>query len=124
MRRMIAHPKLAFDDGRHALRCPDLAAETEGLRASGQEGGHLCTLLGGQLGSRARSRATPKRLDPEPLGATDPLADGAETDTKRLRDLALRPALLSKFPSAEATALPPIVWWFCSCFFHTIYDTT
>jgi hypothetical protein len=36
----------------------------------------------------------------------------------------LRPALLSKFPSAEPTALAPILRCSCSCWFHTIYDTT
>lgn len=124
MRRMAAHAKLAFDHDRHALRCPDLTTETEGLGAAGQEGRQLCPLFGGQLGSRAWTRTMRKRLDPMSFGAADPLAHCSRADTKSLCNLPLRPPLLSKFPSAKPTAFAPIVRWFCSCWSHTIYDTT
>lgn len=124
MRRMVTHAKLALDHDCHSLRRPDLATEAESFGPTSQQGGQLSALFGGQFRLRAGGRMMSQRLDPFSFGATDPLANGTGADAEGRRNLALRPALLSKLPSAQSTTFAPVAWWFCSCWSHTIYDNT
>lgn len=124
MRRMIAHAKLVFDHDCHALCRPDLTTETERLGSAGQQGWQLRSLFGGQFRLWARGRATPKSLGPLLLGAAHPLAYGAWADSQSCRNLPLRPPLLRQFPSTQPATFAPIVWWFCTRLFHTVYYTT
>lgn len=109
MRGMVAGAKLAFDHDGNPFRRPNLTTKAERFGSAVQQSRQLCFLFGGQFRLWARGRMTPKSLDPLSFGTTHPLAHRAMADSQSFRNLALRPSLLSKLPSAQPATFAPIV---------------
>lgn len=110
MRRVVAHPQGARDHGRHALGCPQVAAEAAGFGAAGQERGQLRPLLGRQLGPAARRGMPAQGLGAPGAGPLEPLAHRALRHAQRLGDPALRPTLLRQLPGAAPAIFSPVGW--------------
>ena len=109
MIRMVAHPELPPDHGRHALGGPDIATEAERLGPPRQQHRELRPLLRRQsrCGPEARS-ALQGRLATL-ASAPHPLADGPGGDPQRLRNLLLAPALRLQRPRPQPPLFTPLL---------------
>jgi putative transposase len=108
--RMVAHPKLSPDHGRHPLPGPDVATKPECLGPTRQQHRQLRPLLDRQFRGRARRDTPLQRFDPALSTAAHPLADRPGRHTQRLRNLLLAPALRLQRPRPQSTPLTPILW--------------
>ena len=108
MRDVIAYAKGALDQGSDAPTCPDRTTETEGFGALIEQGGQLGTLLCGQPRERAAGLLASQGTDTVGVGTCEPFADRALSDTQRVGNLLLCPALLVEFPSAQAAPFAPV----------------
>jgi hypothetical protein len=110
---MVAHPKLAPNDGRHALGGPDVTAKPEGFGPLGQQPRNLRPLLRRQLRDGPGAGPTLQRLDTSRTSALHPLADRSSGDPQRLRNLLLAPALRFQRPRPQPAFFTPLLRWCC-----------
>jgi len=91
---VVAHPKRAPDDLRHAPRRPDVAPEALRLGPARQQAGQLGPLLRPQARGRPRLRPGAQRLRAALPPALEPLTDRSAADAQSRGNVLLPPALL------------------------------